>query len=239
MKNFFLSPLFAAFFVCISLLLYFVISYIVRLNFGVFDIEKSGATEVLTYVSYGFAAGIVLCLYKDHIHTHRQTTYFALLFLWLTALLREMGIQHWLTTHDTTAIKIKFFTNPNNPLYEKIISASLVLLVLVVVCYLIFKYFKPMVVGFFKFKTIYWTIATFGVLTISTQFIDRFPANYVKATGTHLTEPVRFFLKIFEEGGESLLPLLFALAFVQFHFILHKKTSQNGGESKDTAPDSV
>ena len=237
MKKFFLSPLFAACFVVVTLILYYLISYIVRAHVGIFDIEEAGATEVLTYVFYGFAAGVVLCLYQDHIHTARQTTYFALLFLWLTALLREMGIQHWLTTHDTTAIKIRFFTNPNNPLYEKIISALVVLAVVCVALYLLIKYLKKIIVGFFKFQTIYWTIGTFGALGVLTQIIDRFPANYAKATGQHLTEPIRFALKIFEEGGESLLPLLFTIAFVQFHFILCKKISRNGDGSKDTDPD--
>lgn len=237
MKKFFLSPLFAGIFVVIVLAVCYLAAYTARMYFGVFDVEKIGVTEVLTYLFYGFAAGVVLCLYKDHVKTPRQTTYFALCFLWLAALLREMGIQHWLTQHDTTAIKLRFFTNPNNPLHEKIISAGLVLLVLSVVTYLMVKYFKKMVFGFFKFQTIYWTIATFGVLGVTTQFIDRLPSNYVKMTGTHLGEPVRFVLKIFEEFGESLLPLLFAIAFIQFHFILRKKTSQSVCESTGIARD--
>ena len=239
MKKFFLSPFFAIFFVIIALALYYGISYLIRFNYGVFDIEESGATEVLTYVFYGFTFGVMICFMNDYLHTPRQTTYFALLFLSLAALLREMGIQHWLTQHDSTAIKLRFFTNPNNPLHEKIIAASLVLLVLGVAVYLLIKHLKRMIIGFFKFQPVYWTIATFGALGVTTQFIDRFPANYAKMTGTHLDEPIRFALKIFEEGGESLLPLLFAIGLAQFHVILRKKTYQTDGESKDIARDSV
>ena len=95
-----------------------------------------------------------------------------------------------------------------------------------------------MILGFFKFQTLYWTIATFGGVGILTQIADRFPAHYVKATETHLAEPIRFALKILEEGGESLLPLIFAIGLLQFHLILRKTTSQNADESKDIAQDS-
>ena len=239
MKKWFLSPLFAGIFVVLMLGLYYSISYFIRTTYGIFDIEKSGATEALTYLFYGFTGGVMACLYQDYLHTPKQKTYFALCFLWLGALLREMGVQHWLTTHDSTAIKIRFFTNPSNPLYEKIISAVLVLTVLSVIAYLLIKYLKQMIIGFFKFQTLYWTIATFGSIGILTQIADRLPANYVKATGKHLSEPLCFALKIFEEGGESLLPLICAIGFVQFHFILHKMPYQNGDESTNTAQDSV
>lgn len=239
MKKFFLSPLFAACFVFIALAIYYAGSYFARSNWGVFDIEETGVTEVLTYLFYSIAAGTLIYVAKDYLKTPRQTTYFALAFLYLAALLREMGIQHWLTTHDTTAIKIRFFTNPNNPLHEKIIAASLVVLVVGVIAYLLFKHLKQMVIGFFKFQTLYWTIATFGGLGVTTQFVDRFPANYAKAVGEKLPEPILFALKIFEEGGESLLPLLFAIGLLQFHFILRKKASRNGDGSKGIVRDSV
>ena len=85
---------------------------------------------------------------------------------------------------------------------------------------------------------LYWTIATFGVLGILTQLADRLPSKYSKITGITLEEPVRFALKIFEEGGESLLPLVFAIGLLQFHFILRKKIFQNADESTNTVPDS-
>lgn len=239
MKKFFLSPLFAIFFVAIALAIYYVFCGIFRLYIGPFDIEKVGVTEVLTYVFYGIAGGVLLCLSVEYLHTPKQKTYFALCFLWLAALLREMGIQHWLTQHDSTAIKIRFFTNPNNPLYEKIISATVIVLVVGVIAYLIIKYLKKMIVGFFKFQPLYWTIATFGGVGILTQIADRLPANYAKATGEHLSEPIRFALKILEEGGESLLPLVFVIGLLQYHFILRKTISQNDDAPTNTALGSV
>ena len=239
MKKFFLSPFFTGVFVIICLALYYGISYLCRLKFGVFDIEKVGATEFLTYLFYGIAGVVLICVSSDYWHTPRQNTYFALCFLWLVALLREMGVQHWLAVNDSTAIKINYFKNAAVPLYSKILVAFLVGVVIATAAYLLIKYFKQMVIGFFKLQPLYWTIATFAGMGILTQIADRLPAKYVKATGDHLSEPVRFALKIFEEGGESLLPLLFAIGLLQFHVILRKTTFQSADESTNTARDFV
>lgn len=224
-EKIFLSPFFAGLFILSAIILYFFICYIVRTRIGVFDVEEIGITEMLTYLFYGLGGGIVFMLHDDFIHTSRQRTYSYLCFLWFCALLREMGVQHWLTTHDTTAIKIRFFTNPDNPLHEKIITILLLLLVLRVVIYLLYHYTRPVVSGFFKMHPVHWSIVSFSIWVVVTQIADRFPSKYEKATGVDLSEPVRFFLKILEEGGESLLPLLFAIAMLQFHFLLQKENS--------------
>jgi len=239
MKKLFLSPLFSSFFIVFCLALYYGFSYFFRLKLGPFDIEETGITELLTYVFYGLAGCVALVLWQDYMKTPRQGTYFTLIFLWLAALLREMGIQHWLAINDTTAIKINYFKNPAVPLYGKIIAALVIGIVVGAILYLLIKHLKTMIVGFFKYQTIYWTIASFGLLGLFTQLADRLPSKYVKATGIHLEEPTRFVLKIFEEGGESLLPLVFAIGLLQFHFILHKKISQNGDESTNTVLGSV
>ena len=205
--------------------LYFIIYYVIRARIGVFDVEKIGITETLTYLFYGLGGGIAFMLYDDYLNTPRQKTYYYLCFLWFCALLREMGVQHWLTTHDTTAIKLRFFTNPNNPLYEKVITLLLLLIVARVVIYLLYHYAKPVISGFFKMQPTSWSVAIFGIWVGITQFADRLPAEYEKAMDAELSEPVRFALKILEEGGESLLPLLFAAAMLQFHFLLLKENS--------------
>ena len=234
MKKLFLSPIFSFIFIVIALGIYFGVSYFFRWRYGVFDIEEIGVTEILTNVFYGFAGGVVVCLAADHLGTKRHTTYIVLLFLWTIALLREMGIQHWLAVNDTTAIKINYFKNAAVPMYSKIIAATFILLVCGAILYLIIKHIKTMIVQFFKFNPVYWTIAAFGGLGFLTQIADRFPAKYGKITGIRLEEPARFALKIFEEGGESLLPLLFAIAFAQYHFILRKKISQTGDAPTNT-----
>lgn len=219
----FLSPWFSGIFVVAALAVYYAISYIFSFKYGFFDIEEVGVTEVTTYLFYGFAAGVATCCAKDFWKTPDWNTFCALIFLWCAALLRELGIQHWLTSHDTVITKSRFFTNPNNPLYEKVIAGLLMSLVLLVLIIVICKCAKKSISGLLKFNAVPWTAATFIVFAIITQIIDRLPANYMKATGVALSDHVFFICKIFEEGGESLLPLLFAIALIQYHYSLQKQ----------------
>jgi hypothetical protein len=137
-----------------------------------------------------------------------------------------MGAQAWLTTHDTVITKIRFFTSPNNPLYEKLIAGAVMLFIAVVFFYVFIKHIKPFFRGLVSFEPISWTTAILFVWATLTQIIDRFPAEYLKATGVGLEEPIRFAMKIFEEGGESLLPLVIAIGFLQYHFIYNKGTNK-------------
>ena len=222
LKKFFMNPLFAFSSVIVAMALYFIACYLIRFSYGPYDLDQSGATDALTYLFYGMAFSVLMCFYKDYMHTPRQKNYLGLVFLWFVALLREMGVQHWLAINDTTAFKLNYFKNPEVPFYGKMLSAIIILAVVFVISYMLFKNIKKMVRGFFKLDPVYWTIAAFGGLGILTQISDRFNSHYAKYTGERLSEPVRFFLKIIEEGGESLLPLIFIIALVQFHLQLKK-----------------
>lgn len=220
----FKSPYFAVLFIVVAMAVYLTASYICRSIFGIFDIEEVGATEVLTYLFYGFGGGIIFCCAKDFCSDKSKIkTFSAIIFLYYIMILRDMGAQGWLTTHDTVITKTRFFTSPSNPLYEKIIAAIVMISILVVFLYVLLKHIKPLVAGLIKFETISWTTITLFIWTSFTQIMDRFPAEYCKATHIALSEPIRFVAKIFEEGGESLLPLVIAIAFLQYHYIYCKK----------------
>ena len=223
-SKFFKSPFFGLAFIAIAMTLYFSLSYLCRAIFGIFDIEYVGATEILTYLFYGFGGGIIFCCAKDFTSDKSKLRSFsAIVFLYIIMIFRDMGAQGWLTTHDTVITKIRFFTSPNNPLYEKIIAGAVMLFIIAVFFWLLIKHIKPLVKGFVKFEAIPWTTATLLVWATITQIVDRIPAEYHKAVGVALAEPIRFAMKILEEGGESLLPLLIAIAFLQFHYIYCKK----------------
>lgn len=180
-----------------------------------FYAENKGL-EIITYTLYVLALLVVVWFSHGRIAPDKKSTFWALLFLWFAAFLREMGVQHWLTRHDTTAIKLRFFTNPNNPLHEKLIAAFLVIVVVGTALWLFFKYLKQILKGFFALNPLYWTIVTFGGILVISQFCDRFPSKYFKATHIHLGTDVLYWLKLFEEGGEACLPILFALGFIQY-----------------------
>ncbi|MCQ2739575.1 MAG: hypothetical protein MJ237_05035 [bacterium] len=223
MKKLLKAPFFAGLFIFVGMALYFVVCYLFKMKIGYFDIEFTGITEALTYLFYGFSLGMLVYFAKDHIYSERRNQYFAIIFLWIVAVLREMGIQHWLTTHDTVITKSRFFLNPANPLYEKVNAAILMLIILAVVVWLTVKNFKNIIKGIIKLEGLYWTIVTSGVWVFITQIADRLPANYHKATGLYLSDPIHFIVKILEEGGESLLPLLLVVGLLQYHYINSQK----------------
>ncbi|MBE7703564.1 MAG: hypothetical protein E7Z89_05890 [Cyanobacteria bacterium SIG28] len=218
------TPVFGVQFILVAMALYFVLSYIARAIFGVFDIEHVGATEILTYLFYGFGGGIIFCCAKDYMSDESKIkTYSAIVFLYIIMIFRDMGAQGWLTTHDTVVTKIRFFTSPTNPLYEKIIAGAIMLFIVLVFLYVLIKNIKTLTKGIINFEPVSWTSVTMFIWMIITQIVDRFPAEYCKATGVELAEPIRFAMKILEEGGESLLPLLIAIAFLQYRNALKNK----------------
>ena len=220
LKKLLMHPLFASLVIVVAMALYFGICYFMRFRYGPYDLDQSGAPDALTYLFFGMAFSVLMSFYGDYMHTPRQSTYFGLIFLWTVTLLREMGAQHWLAINDSTAIKINYFKNAAVPFYGKMISAIVILSVVSVIAFLFYKNLKKMVKGFFKFNPMYWTIATFGGWGAVTQIADRLNSNLAKYTGERLSEPALFFVTIIEEGGESLLPLLFIIALVQFHLQL-------------------
>lgn len=219
MKKVLLSPLFAPVATVLAVGLCIALSWILHPGNPTFFFDEDGENEFITYAGYGIGLIVALGYARDYLKTDRQASYFALLLLWLSALLREAGIQHWLTDHDTTAIKLRFFTNPNNPLSEKIVAAVLVVVVLGTAVWLLCRYMPGLFRGFLALNPLAWTVATFGGVGIVSQFADRFPSNYFKATGVRLDDTVIYWFKAVEESGEATLPLLFALGFIQYHLL--------------------
>ncbi len=216
-------PLFAPVLTVVFLLICLGLSYLVNPGNIALFYEKDGGLEVVTYTMYAVALITAWTYRRDYIGTKQQTPYLMFLFLWLIALLREMGAQHWLTSTDSTAIKLRFFTNPNNPLSEKIITAVIVLTVVAVIIKLLIQYVPKIIRGFFKLDPLYWTVCTFGAIGVVGKFADRFPGNYYKSTGVRLDPAIDVWFKLFEEGGEAALPLLFAVGIIQYHLMKKRK----------------
>ncbi len=137
-------------------------------------------------------------------------------FVILGALFREMGIQHWLTQTDTTALKIRFFLNPNNPLHEKIIAGLFFLIWIVIALYLLKRYTLFVIREFFRGNAVVWTIMTTCAVTVCTKFIDRFPANYRRYAGEALSPFWNVGCASFEEICEAYIPILIMVAAIQF-----------------------
>lgn len=221
MKQIILHPLFSCVFVAvyISLLMAFCLGQ----DTAFINYFTDNITEVTTYAGYAVSAIIVLIFARDFNTKALRRSYVAFLFLLGCAALREMGVQHWIPSRDTTAFKLRFFSNPDNPIGEKIFAGLILLIVISVVVWLLIKYTPTLVKGFFKCNPICWTVATMGGIGIITKFADRFPGNYRKAVGESLEPFTQAWIVLFEEVGEATLPLLFAVAVIQWHFIRQNK----------------
>lgn len=219
MKSFLLNPLLAP----LCVIFYVSLLFFWNINQSAGDIFLFCDTflEFTTYLSYAIGLMVALWFYKDFGH-HMRLPYLLFLFLFVCAVLREMGIQHWLTSTDTTAFKMRFFTNPTNPLSEKILAAAILATVGGVVLYLLIRFIPSIIKGFFKLNPLYWTICTFGGTGIICKIADRLPSNYRKSTGVAMDPYIHSLLELLEESTESLLVFLFALAIIQYH-LLQKK----------------
>ena len=177
--------------------------------------------DCTNYTLYLMAFLSFIICRKDFAGKYKE--WMLMIILLITAVLREMGAQHWLTEHDTTAIKLRFFTNPNNPLSEKIITALVVLAVVGAALYLLIKNIRFLIRGVFKFNPIAWTVGgLFGTAVVSKIF-DRLPGNIKKYTGSPLDFDTHMNIQIFEEGFEMLLPAMVILAIWQYHYLKKKE----------------
>lgn len=175
------------------------------------------ADDYVTIALY-FVAMFVLWRYRPRDNNRTQNFNFWIFELvTLGALLREWGIQHWLTRTDSTALKIRFFLNPANPLSEKIVAGLFLLLWVVVAIYLVWRYAVFMIREFFQGNAVVWTIATTCAVTVFAKFIDRYPDNYRRFTGNPLTPFWHTGCSSFEEITEAYIPILIMVAAVQFY----------------------
>ena len=220
MRQFFISMKMSVLFGVIMCLVLCLLGVVLPARVIQAQTQDGGLIDIATYAAYGLAIITLLVFYKDF--TGKRTLFWALLFLLVAAVLREAGIQHMLTQTDSTAFKIRFFTNPNNPLCEKIRALAILAIVAVVSLYIIIRTALPLIKGLFKGKGLSWTIAGLCATTIVSKCVDRAHGNYYKWTGTHVSEQVMTYLTLAEEGLEMFIPLWAVLACVQHHFLCKK-----------------
>ena len=80
---------------------------------------ENGVVENATYFCYAVMFVFFIKVRKSFQTPFEKRALVMFWFFGIAAVLREAGIQHWLASCDTTAFKIRFFTNPDNPLSEK------------------------------------------------------------------------------------------------------------------------
>lgn len=177
--------------------------------------------DVVAKCGYLFLVALLFVFANDY--KDKMRSWGLYLFFALICFLRESGVQHHLSTTDSTPFKSRFFLNPENPIYEKVIYGAVLLLILFGVIYLARLYAKTLVKSFFKLDTVTWSVATLCTTGVAAKIIDRFPSNYHKMSGERLSEDIYTLLQVLEEASEMFLPYLAMLALWQYHVLLKRK----------------
>ena len=193
---------------------------------AVIVLSEACGTFLYEFLYCGYA--VLLCgliyFYRDYKGAGAKTDWLVYFLLSVCALLREAGIQHHLSSTDTTPFKSKFFLNPENPLYEKIVFGIVLLLVFGMVIYLAVKYTKHLVTSFFKMNTVTWSTAVLCCDLVFAKFADRFPGNWRHAhDGLSLPREQIEIWSLLEESSEIFLPLTAFIILWQYHLLLKSK----------------
>ena len=198
------------------------LSYAIAFSFYADDLtaftDDFGALDWFTYCGYASLLAALFCFRTDFKSTREKRMFALFCFFAVAALLREAGIQHWLTETDTTAFKIRFFTNPATPPAAKAVSAFCLLLTGSAFVYAMYVYLIPAFKGFFRKKAGSWTIITLLSAGALCKIFDRLPSNLAKH-GFLIDRSGVWFgaCQIMEETLETSLPVLGILALIQFH----------------------
>lgn len=226
MKKYIESPFFTPFIVLALFLLSVTISITFFPNLITDKDHKNMAIETATYSAYAFMfLAFIYFIKKFYKDGKFNKDYFVYFFVALAALFREMGIQHWIPSKDSTAFKSRFFLNPENPLSEKIIAGTLLLLFAVAIAYLAIKYSKYLINSFLNMNTVTWSIAVLCTVGVISKIVDRFPSNYRKYTGFSLEPTIRNNLVLMEEISEIFLPIIVIFILIQYNMRYEKKAA--------------
>jgi hypothetical protein len=124
-----------------------------------------------------------------------------------------------------TPFKMKFLTNPGNPLGDRLIVAACFAVVIVLCAGTLLYFLRRLLAGLFKLHPVCWSLGFFGGTVILIQFTDRLPSVLRKEFGVRISDHLHALTTALEEGQELLLPLFIVIAVLQAHFIYNNDAS--------------
>lgn len=219
MKKAFLSPFFAPIFFLLTWGVFLAVILVCFPDQKFIITEEGHLVEKLTHLGYVLLIASMLYFMRDFKTKSERFSWVIFLVLSISAFLREAGIQHHLSSTDTTPFKSKFFLNPANPLSEKILYGLVLLIIFGMIGYLAVKYTKHLITSFFKMNTVTWSTAVFCCILVFSKFADRFPANYRHSHPEPLSRNAIDLWSLIEESSEIYLPLLPILILWQYHLL--------------------
>jgi hypothetical protein len=121
-------------------------------------------------------------------------------------------------THGTP-FKLRFLTNPGNPLGDRITVAACFVLVTAFCAGTLLYFLRRLLTGLFKLHPVCWSMGFFGGTIILIQITDRLPSVLRKDFGIQISDRLHALTTALEEGQELLLPLIIVIAILQAYFI--------------------
>ena len=121
-------------------------------------------------------------------------------------------------THGT-AFKMRFITNPANPLSDRILVVLFFVVFFAVLGGTLIVFLPRLFKGLFKLHPVCWSIGFLGGTGILVNIFDRTPSILRKKFDTVLTPPTEALMTAFEEGMELLLPIFAMVAILQAYRI--------------------
>ena len=208
-----------------------------------FDTEKApfSPVEWMTLPLFGLIVPLVWLCPPQSGPTRRQCAWSLLWsLLSVVAIVRETDLhkiafaQIWpdiASSFSGTVFKMRFLKAGDIPLMPKMFVMAFFIVFFAVVLIPLFKYFVPLVKGFFRLEPVAWSAATFGVISVFVLTIDRLPANLRDWGIVNLKEPGHeaslALCKGLEEGAEMILATLALFALLQSYLIFTSKACRS------------
>lgn len=126
---------------------------------------------------------------------------------------------HVLGATTGTPFKLKFLTNSNNPLMDRLVVAACFVAAIALCGGTLAYYWRRLLKGLFRMHPVCWSIAFMGGTAILCQIADRLPATLRHSFSIQLSPRLFSLASVMEEGQEPLLALFAILAILQAHFI--------------------
>lgn len=199
-----------------------------------FDHDGASPVEVATVGLFFFQIGFFWLVPPMRASRMRPLWLADFSLLTFFAICRELDWHKLLITASNlpgatrgTPFKMKFLTNANNPLADRLIVAACFAVVILLCAGTLLYFLRRLLTGLFKLHPVCWSMGFFGGTIILIQITDRLPAVLRKDFGIRISESLHALMTALEEGQELLLPLFVVIAVLQAHFIYNNERSDN------------
>ena len=124
-----------------------------------------------------------------------------------------------------TPFKMRFLTNPANPLGDRLIVAACFAAAIILCAVPLLHFLRRLLNGLIRFHPVCWSVGFLGGTTLLILIADRLPAFLRADFGIHLSDRMSALMTVLEEGQELFLPLFVITAILQAHFIYNSDAS--------------